>query len=77
LVPKCYVSNKDKNFKQPLKLWNKQTFGNIFEAQQQLNKQMHLLQIQIRNQGITEELGEQEALISQKLDERRVQEEIL
>jgi hypothetical protein len=66
-----------KNFKQRLKLWNKKTFGNIFEAQQQLNEQMQLLQIQIRNQGITEELGGQEALISQKLDERRVQEEIL
>jgi hypothetical protein len=66
-----------KNFKQCLKLWNKQTFGNIFEAQQQLNEQMRLLQIQIRNQGITEELREQEALISQKLGERRVQEEIL
>jgi hypothetical protein len=68
---------KLKNFKQCLKLWNKQTFRNIFEAQQQLNEQMRILQIQIRDQGITEELREQEAMISQKLGERRAQEEIL
>jgi hypothetical protein len=37
-----------KKFKQCLKLWNKQNFGNIFEAQRNLNDQMKLLQIQIR-----------------------------
>jgi hypothetical protein len=45
-----------KNFKQSLKLWNKQHFGNIFEAQRNLNDQMKLIQIQIRNQGLTEDL---------------------
>jgi hypothetical protein len=38
---------------------------------------MWLLQIQIRNQGLTEELKEYEALIKQKLDERHAQEETL
>jgi hypothetical protein len=68
---------KLKNFKKCLKIWNKQTFRNIFEAQQHLNEQMRILQIQIRDQGITEELRMQEAMISQKLGERRAQEEIL
>jgi len=57
---------KLKNFKKCLKLWNK-TFRNIFEAQQQLNKQMRIIQIRIIDQGITEELREHEALIIQNL----------
>jgi hypothetical protein len=35
--------HKLKNFKQRLKSWNKQTFGNIFESQQQLKEQMSIL----------------------------------
>jgi hypothetical protein len=66
-----------KNFKQRLKLWNKQNFGNIFEAQRHLNDQMNLLQMQIRNHGLTEELKEQENLLKQQLEERRSQEEVL
>jgi hypothetical protein len=66
-----------KNFKQCLKIWNKQNFGNIFEAQRNLNDQMKLLQTQIRNHGLTEELREQENILKQQVEERRSQEEVL
>jgi hypothetical protein len=39
---------KLKNFKQHLKLWNKENFGNILEAQRILNEQMMQLQHQIQ-----------------------------
>jgi exonuclease III len=39
---------KLKNLKQILKLWNKQTFGNIFDSQKQLSEQMRAIQNQIR-----------------------------
>jgi hypothetical protein len=38
---------------------------------------MKLIQIQIRNHGLTEELKEQETLLKQQLEERRSQEEVL
>jgi hypothetical protein len=68
---------KLKNFKQKLKTWNKQTFGNIFEAQRQLKEQMSIVQSQIRDMGLSEPLKLQEEAISQKLEERKSQEEIL
>jgi hypothetical protein len=68
---------KLKNFKQKLKTWNKQTFGNIFEAQKQITDQMGIIQSQICDKGISKELQTQEVTISQKLEERKVQEEIL
>jgi len=35
---------KLKNLKQTLKLWNKHTFGNIFDSQKQLSEQMGEIQ---------------------------------
>jgi hypothetical protein len=35
---------KLKNLKQILKLWNKKTFGNIFDSQKQLSEQMSEIQ---------------------------------
>jgi hypothetical protein len=40
-------------------------------------EQMSIIQSQIRDQGISEDLKTQEATISQKLEERKAQEEIL
>jgi hypothetical protein len=71
------ISATTKKFKQSLKLWNKQNFKNIFEAQRNLNDQMKLIQIQIRNHGLTEDLKAQETLLKQQLEERRSQEEVL
>jgi hypothetical protein len=68
---------KLKNLKQTLKLWNKQTFGSIFDSQKQLSKQMEEIQIQIREQGLANELKAQELRVAQQIEERKRQEEIL
>jgi hypothetical protein len=68
---------KLKNLKQTLKLWNQNTFGNIFDAQKQLSAQLEEIQHQIRMQGFTSELKAQETNLSQQLEVRRKQEEIL
>ena len=66
-----------KNLKQHLKTWNKSTFGNIFQAQENLKQQMQTLQQQIRSQGLTEDLKTHEMLLNNQLAERREQEEVL
>jgi len=68
---------KLKNLKQTFKLWNKHTFGNIFDSQKQLSEQMGKLQHQIRLQGLTNELKSQEIKVNQQLEARKRQEEIL
>ena len=68
---------KLKNLKQTLKLWNKQTFDSIFDSQKQLSGQMEEIQIQIRKQGLTDELKAQELKVAQQIEERKRQEEIL
>ena len=68
---------KLKNLKLTLKLWNQNTFGNIFDAKKQLSAQMEGIQHQIRLQGLTRELKAQEISINQQLGERKRQEEIL
>eukprot|EP00253_Pinus_taeda_P002079 PITA_02079 len=59
-----------------LKQWNRETFGNIFTAQQELNKELSALQQKISTEGHTEETLEQERSIHSKLEEQRKQEEI-
>eukprot|EP00253_Pinus_taeda_P007130 PITA_07130 len=59
-----------------LKQWNRETFGNIFTAQQELNKELSSLQQKIITEGHTEEMLEQERNIHNKLEERQKQEEI-
>jgi hypothetical protein len=54
-----------------------QTFGNIFDSQKQLASQMSMVQRQIWEHGLTEDLKTQEAIISQQLEARKAQEEIL
>jgi hypothetical protein len=62
---------KLKNLKKILKLWNKHTFGNIFDSQKQLSKQMGAIQNQIRLQGLTNELKSQEAKVNQQMEARK------
>eukprot|EP00253_Pinus_taeda_P021628 PITA_21628 len=69
--------HKLKHLKQLLKHWNQETFGNIFQAQQDLNKEMADLQQQVITGGHMEGTLEQEQRIHNKLEERRKQEEIL
>jgi hypothetical protein len=68
---------KLKNLKQTLKLWNKHTFGNIFDSQKQLSEQMGEIRNQIRMQGLTNELKSQEAKVNRQLEARKRQEGIL
>eukprot|EP00253_Pinus_taeda_P023098 PITA_23098 len=68
---------KLKYVKSHLKCWNYETFGNIFKAQQDLNKEMAELQQQVITGGHTEGTLEQEQRIHNQLEERRKQEEIL
>ena len=56
---------KLKNLKQLLKLWNKQTFGNIFDSKKKVSEQMSEIQNQIRMQGLTNELKAQEVKVNQ------------
>eukprot|EP00253_Pinus_taeda_P030389 PITA_30389 len=56
-------------------MWNRETFGNIFTAQQELNKDLSALQQKIITEGHTEATLEQERNIHSKLEERRKQEE--
>jgi hypothetical protein len=49
-----------KNLKLQLKLWNKSVFGNIFQAQQQLESKMENLQQQIILNGRSEDLAQRE-----------------
>lgn len=51
---------KLKHLKYNLKRWNSETFGNIFKAQHDLNKEMAELQQKISTGGHTERTLEQE-----------------
>jgi hypothetical protein len=62
-TPMYRFQQRLKNIKH-LKSWNKSTFDNIFHAQDTLNQQMQSLQQQIKSQGLTDSLKEQEALLN-------------
>ena len=68
---------KLKFLKSHIKRWNQETFGNIFQAQQHLNKEMRELQQKIITEGYKEGTLEQEKHIHNQLEEHRKQEEIL
>ena len=60
---------KLKFLKSQIKRWNQETFGNIFQAQQDLNKEMRELQKQIIAECYKEETLEKERLIHDQLEE--------
>jgi len=66
-----------KKLKQHLKVCNKATFGNIFQAHKNLQKQIQCLQQQIRQHILIDTLKHQEKKLKNQLDERREQKEIL
>jgi len=68
---------KLKNLKQTLKLWNKLTFGSIFDSQKELSWQMGEIQQQIREQGLTDELKEHEMKVNQQMEDTKKHEDIL
>ena len=68
---------KLKNLKKTLQLWNKHTFGNIFDSQKELSEQMGKIQQLIREQGLMDELKDWEMRVNQQMEDRKKQEEIL
>eukprot|EP00253_Pinus_taeda_P029073 PITA_29073 len=62
--------------KSHLKRWNRETFGNIFEEQHKLIKELKELHQKIITDGHTDATLDQERHISDQLEERRKQEEI-
>eukprot|EP00253_Pinus_taeda_P023643 PITA_23643 len=61
---------KLKFLKSQIKCWNQETFGNIFQAQQDLNKEMRELQQQIITEGYKEGTLKQDKHIHNQLEER-------
>lgn len=70
------LQQKLRSLKSHLKRWNRETFGNIFEAQQELNQELRDLHQRIINKGHTEATLDQERHIHNQLEDRRKQEEI-
>eukprot|EP00253_Pinus_taeda_P003190 PITA_03190 len=70
------LQQKLRFLKSHLKRWNRETFDNIFEAQQELNKELKDLHQEIINAGHTEATLDRERHINNQLEERRKQEEI-
>jgi len=62
-----------KNLKKQLRLWNRQTFGNIFDSQKQLIEQMSMTQRKICEHVLTEDLKAQKEDIKQRLEVRKSQ----
>eukprot|EP00253_Pinus_taeda_P029368 PITA_29368 len=70
------LQQKLRFLKSHLKRWNQETFGNIFEAQRELTKELKDLHQEIINAGHTEATLDKERHINNQLEERRKQEEI-
>jgi len=66
-----------KNFKQQLKLWNKNCFGNIFQNIKAIENRMEEIQKTFISGARTTELMAEEEQLQTQLEERRKQEEIL
>ena len=66
-----------KNFKQQLKIWNKSTFGNIFQRQHEIEHRLEDLQRTFISRSRTPDLVKEEEQLQAEMEERRKQEEIL
>jgi len=58
-------------------MWNRFTFGNIFQAQNTLEQEMQKLQLRIISEGRSETIAEQECQLQTQISERARQTEIL
>lgn len=68
---------KLKTIKSNLKRWNKDTFGDIFQAKKELEEKMALLQQTMITEGYDEERKAQETNLQRQWEERLKQEEML
>ena len=71
------IQQKLKIIKTNLKQWNKDTFGNIFQAKRELEEKMANLQQTLITEGPTEERNTQESTMQRQWEERLKQEETL
>jgi hypothetical protein len=72
----CF-QQKLKYFKQQVRKWNKEVFGNIFQERKLLEQKLEALQTQAIQIGYTPIQQQEEQHIKQQLEERLKQEEIL
>jgi len=66
-----------KKFKQQLKLWNKTTFGNIFQCMQEIENKLEALQKKFISGIRTTKLMKEEKELQEELEEQKNPEEIL
>jgi hypothetical protein len=66
-----------KNFKQQLRQWNKNVFGNIFQDQKALEQKLEEIQREIILTGYTEDQQREEESLKKKLEDRYKKEETL
>jgi hypothetical protein len=71
------LQQKLKYVKQKLKAWNKEEFGNIFQAKNQLTMKMEHIQQKMIQTGRIDQLIQEEDNLQAQLKERESQEEIL
>jgi RNA polymerase-binding transcription factor DksA len=71
----CF-QQKLKHFKQQVRKWNKEVFGNIFQERKMLEQKLENLQGQIIQAGYTITQQQEENELKRKLEERHKQEEI-
>jgi hypothetical protein len=72
----CF-QQKLKHFKQHVRKWNKEVFGNIFQERKLLEQKLENLQAQFIQAGYTITQQQEENELKRKLEERHKQEEIL
>jgi hypothetical protein len=71
------VSTKYEAYQTMIKIWNKEVFGNFFEVELQLEKEMEKVQMTIIEEGIYKELTITKNNLHQEIKKRDKHEEIL
>jgi hypothetical protein len=73
--PMYVLSQKLKNLKVKLKLWNKEVFGNVHELVSLAENNLHLIKLQIDTDGHSDELLDQQKQAQLALDQALAKEE--
>ena len=71
-----FFQQKLKYFKQYVRKWNKEVFGNIFQERKLMEQKLENLQAQFIQAGYTITQQQEENELKRKLEERHKQEEI-
>jgi hypothetical protein len=76
-ITNVQIPTKTEELQANLRDWNKNVFGNIFQAQRTLEQCLEEIQQESILQGHSDALRQEEELLRQQLEERHKQEEIL